>query len=102
MGPSGTPGGPFPFGEQVLNTLPDEPEHLDDEAPEAVEIAKFAKPRGRPPGSTKKIEIRLIRGYWPHSGIGKVQRGEVISVDKDEARAILACGIGELADPLGD
>lgn len=81
--------------------MDDEPEYLDDDAPEAVEpeIKKFAK-RGRPPGSANKIAMRLIRGYWPHSGIGKVQRGEVIIVDKDEARAMIACGIAERADPL--
>lgn len=85
--------------------MSEEPEELDDEAPEAVEpeakdvVRTFAR-RGRPPGSGNKYEIRLRRNYWPHSGEGKVRAGEIVTVGKDEARALIACGIGERADPL--
>lgn len=82
-----------------------EPETLADDAPEAIEpdakdtVRSFAR-RGRPPGSTNKYEIRLLRNYWPADGSGKTKAGEVITVGKDEARAMIACGIGERADPL--
>jgi len=85
--------------------MSDEPEMLDDDAPEAVEpeakdaVRTFAR-RGRPPGSGTKYEIRLLRNYWPQGGDGKVKAGAVITVGKDEARAMIACGIGERADPL--
>lgn len=85
--------------------MSDEPDYLDDEAPEAVvEDAKDAirsmGRRGRPPGSSNKYKIRVLRNYWPLDGSGKTTPGEVVTVGKDEARAMLACGIGERADPL--
>ena len=86
--------------------MSDEPEYLSDDAPEAVEadegrdtIRSFAR-RGRPPGTGNKYSIRVLRNYWPLDGGAKVPPGEVIRVGKDEARALLACGIGERADPL--
>lgn len=84
----------------------DEPEYLNDDAPEAVEqddakeaIRQMAR-RGRPPGTSNKYKMRLVRAYWPLDGSGRTERGEIIVVGKDEARAMIACGVGERADPL--
>ena len=86
--------------------MSDEPEFLTDDAPEAIEqdeakeaIRQMAR-RGRPPGTSNKYKMRLVRNYWPDDGSGKTKAGEVILVGKDEARARIACGIGERADPL--
>lgn len=87
----------------------DEPDHMvDDDIDDGIEGAKAQVrslgKRGRPPKVRTEdgglYRIRLLRNYWPHDGSGKAQTGEVVSVGRDEARALLACGIGERENPL--
>lgn len=70
--------------------------------PEVMPVAYTEKP--------KKFPVKMLRGYFPldpdhpkHPTTKdpvKVQRGEVVSLNYDEAKELIAAGIAERADAL--
>lgn len=46
----------------------------------------------------KTLPVRLLQGYWPEDGSGKLLDGSIVELPADEARKAVKLGFAERAD----
>jgi hypothetical protein len=55
-----------------------------------------------PTQKTKMLPVKLLRGYWPADGSGKLPPGAETEMPLDEAKQMIEDGIAVRADKLPD
>lgn len=67
---------------------------MADETENAVEVAPARTGRNR------TLSVQLNRGYFPKDGGSKIERGSIVELPLDEAKAVISKGLATRADPL--
>lgn len=58
------------------------------------------QPQPPKPEEPRLFPVKLLRGYWPLDGRGKVAAGSTLSLPVEEARGLVEAEIAKRNDPI--